>query len=472
MALLKIALVIFASPIVGYANNFDFFRSSSCTGVWQAETGEAQKGPFTPLRTVNELIASREVIPEGCMRSIDNVFPRIARTLHRRGGKMDFREISLFRFSVLIGALGMLLWCIDAPFIRFLTAAAFLLMLGDMSVLPYFNTLYLEYSVVAGVFFALATACAVTASAHPPRKRLMWFAVGALLWLGFSKQQYCFLASSLAVYFALVVFSRWRTVKYSMGFVGLAVAIPLVFFAMNSSKNGLMRDVVMANGANTFLAAVLPEAHDPSAALRQLGLPASCASAIGQMWFSPGFQQNNPCPDVAHVGRARLPGLFLQEPSIFFDVMSKGIVWSWPLYPSHLGMYASGASASSPVLKIARDTSLIPRLTEDIKPTYFFPTVVGSMVVGLVAIAATIALVLRRKPTPAWVLWTASALGLGGCTALFAIASSVFGDGYSDIQKHAVGVGLGLNLQASAVVALCCVALAAACKKLRVSVRG
>ena len=34
LAIAKIGAVVLAQPMVGYADNWDFIRSSSCTGLW------------------------------------------------------------------------------------------------------------------------------------------------------------------------------------------------------------------------------------------------------------------------------------------------------------------------------------------------------------------------------------------------------------------------------------------------------
>lgn len=34
LALLKLTTVVFLNPLMGYANNWDFIRQSSCVGVW------------------------------------------------------------------------------------------------------------------------------------------------------------------------------------------------------------------------------------------------------------------------------------------------------------------------------------------------------------------------------------------------------------------------------------------------------
>ena len=74
-----------------------------------------------------------------------------------------------------------------------------------------------------------------------------------------------------------------------------------------------MHGVRFANATNTFLGAVLTAASDRARALQQLGLPSSRQIAIGSDWFTPGLQQNHPCPEVLEVSRLHLLPLFITD---------------------------------------------------------------------------------------------------------------------------------------------------------------
>lgn len=165
-AFARIAIVVFASPLVGYANNYDFIRSSACTGVWLTEGGQPRAEDSRT--TVNALTYTGQKNADVCMRSIDNLFPRIARSFHDKGEAIDFREISLARFIVLLLGVLLLVRHVRHAGARLALAATFALAVADVAVLPYFNSLYLDYSVVAGCFFSVALAAWWSASPQRP----------------------------------------------------------------------------------------------------------------------------------------------------------------------------------------------------------------------------------------------------------------------------------------------------------------
>ena len=59
----------------------------------------------------------------------------------------------------------------------------------------YFNTLYLEFSVIAGCFLSLSTCVWLISSPKKPSLPLLALSFTSLIWLGLAKQQYMPLAT-------------------------------------------------------------------------------------------------------------------------------------------------------------------------------------------------------------------------------------------------------------------------------------
>ena len=78
LTIVKIITTIFTTPILGYANNWDFIRQSGCTGIWQ-HYPDKPKTDSNPDFTVNNLIFDGQKLRHVCVKSIDNYFPKIAR---------------------------------------------------------------------------------------------------------------------------------------------------------------------------------------------------------------------------------------------------------------------------------------------------------------------------------------------------------------------------------------------------------
>ena len=443
----KIVLVTFSSPIMGYGNNFDFIRQSSCVGLWQAYQEKPKTSP-NPEAPVNSLQYDGDINNGGCMRSSDNVFPYLATVFHKVGDAVDFREISVWKIVFLSAGLALLLFNTPNPLIKLAIAAAFFMVFGDVANLFYANTFYLEFSVVGGCFFSLLAIATYMTCKSEPSNWFFVFAVLSIMWLGLSKHQYMPLASILAFGLSVSLFSRWQVWKKSLVFLAIALMIPLFYNRLNSDDSTMIRSVNFANQVDTFLWAVLPEAADKETALSTLGLPASCLPEIGKNWYSPGVQQSRPCPEVEKLGRVRLLRLFVMDPSTFFTPMQKAMVGVRPFYPVYLGHLESPAERGSTRYRLLKETSF-SSLLAGIPGDALLVLSFLSMVLG-----PPFLITLTTRENSEFKRFLLAMIGLGGVTTGYAIASSVFGDGYAELQKHAVVFTTGMAFQAVGLILL------------------
>ncbi len=426
---------------MGYANNHDFLRQSSCVRIWQSYPDKPNTSA-NPEMPINSLIYDGHTKRKSCMKSSDNTFPWIAAKFHTVGDKVDFREISLWKVSFTLILFFLLLAKTADPASKLAFCLAFFLIFGDLANLLYANTLYLEFSVILGLFFSvLSTAILLTAKSK--NTTLVTLAIVALAWLGFSKQQYMPLAIVLGIICSAAMFLKYCDKRLGITFLLIAAATPLIYGAMNRDSSGHMQGVNFANKTDTFLAAVLPESTNKEAALQKLGLPAECIKGIGKNWYVPGIIENHPCPEVAHVSRAKLIGIFISEPRTFFEPMRKAIIGTLPFYPDFLGHLAEPKDSSSQRYLLLKKSSLsyiLAKLPADAMPML----ALSSIALGIIAFAATLAaLPARAQPL-------VSVIMFGGLVSFYSIFSSVFGDGYVDLQKHGVGFLVGVALQIAA----------------------
>lgn len=432
LALVKIAAAVFFSPLMGYGNNYDFIRQASCVGVYQTYPGQPNK-ISNPQGPVDSLVYSGVVDPSHCMKSIDNLYPWIASRFFTPGERIGFRAISAWKIATLMVFLGGLLALARGRWVRLAVALCFFLVFGDLTLLLYANTLYLEFSVVLSGFFALfATALLL----HVERENWKPFALAlvSIAWLGASKQQYMPLAAALALLCALILLYRWADKRYAVAFFIAAIGIPLGFAAANKATNSeLLRFVSYANNTDTWLGAVLPFAHDKPAALARVGLPASCEAAIGKDWYSPGVMDHHPCPDVEKLSRVQLLSLFVHDSTTLRGPMHLALERTFPLYPVSLGQLTDPETAHTARYRLLRVTSLSHLLTREGAKGYM-AAAVAALALGLVAFVAWLR---AGRCTRAFRL-TLAMIWLGSGTIFYSVASSVFGDGYTELQKHAV----------------------------------
>jgi hypothetical protein len=454
----KMAWTIAANPIIAYGNNYDFIRQESCVGVW-VQYPDRPKTERNFERAEHHAIYDGEKLPNLCVHSVDNVYPSLVAAAHRLGSRVDLRELGAWRALSVAIAFGLLLFSVDSPIPLLGLSLVFLFVFGDIAYLSYFNTFYNEGSILAGCALALAAAGIFFASAEKPRRRVAALASLGLLWLGLSKLQYSPLAAILGLLLAWIVFRRWRAIRLAVWFAGLGLAIPLSFRLMNPTTIPISSAVDQCNTINAIFWGVLPSAPDRPGALRLLGLPQSCESAIGLSWYTNDWSEHPPCPEGLSVNRARLIPLFLRMPRTFFAPLHQAILKSRPFHLDYLGQAEQAERRSTFVFRFLRATSLLTWLST--LPNGFYCLLVyASMLLGMVCLALLVA---RSMRDPGWVACPLLALaGLGGATTFYAVVSSVFGDGFSEVPKHAVCLGVGLAFQLGAAIST--LVLRATCK--------
>ncbi len=456
--ILMIALLVFCiffigwvtlfEPVIGYANNSDFIRQSSCMGLWHNHFDVVKTSGY-PLYPSPNLIYDADVQIEHCVFSVDNVFAHVVAFLHKPGAVVDYWQyagIKLLFFAVLF-----LLAFYLARDTRLSAYLIFLLALSDWSLLAYINTMYAEFSVIAAMLLIFILGTQWLTSAEKSDYKLLILLVFSLCWLGLSKLQWSVFASLLCIIFAVISLVRFQAWREVLVFLSLAVALPLTFSAINVDHLGPQTGAFKANKTNTFLMAVLPAANDQYAALAHLELPEQCAVGIGYSWYSVELANGHPCPEVFTVNRSQLLSLFVSQPSTFLTPLLRSLSEIRPLYPEYLGVIDPNNKAAASKLNLAQGIAVSTWLMR--LPEILFKGIV--IVLMLINPLLWIVLLknLRRHSQLTKELRGLLFLAcLGGLTCCYAVLSSVFGDGYIEMQKHAVLFLPGLLAVLSAVL--------------------
>ena len=421
-------------PVIGYANNSDFIRQSSCMGLWHnhADLVKTSGYPFAPSPN---LIYDADVQMSHCVFSTDNFFAHIVALLHKPGAVVPYWQYA--GVKLLCFATFFLLAFYLAGDTRVSAYLVFLLVFLDWSVLAYVNTMYAEFSVISAMLLIFILGAQWLTSVEKSDYKLLMLLVFSLCWLGLSKLQWSIFASLLCVIFAVISLVRFQAWREVLVFLSLGIALPIAYSMINVEHLGPETGAFKANKTNTFLMAVLPAANDQHAALTHLGLPEHCAVAIGYSWYSPELANGHPCPEVFNVKRSQLLSLFASQPSTFFTPVWRGLSEIRPLYPVYLGVIVPDSKTATVKLKVAQSiaaSTWLMRLPE---------VVFKGLVVSVMLINPVLWMLLIKSIRPYSRL--ASELRgflflacLGGLTCGYAVFSSVFGDGYIEMQKHAV----------------------------------
>lgn len=437
VVLLGIWSIVGARPLLGYSNNYDFIRQSACMGLWPATvdpvTGGASANPQ------NNLVATRVLSSDLCFASIDNIFPYFAMLGASKGKHIDFRRVGFVKASFFLVFALITVLAGRSFFERFVVSVIWAFIFLDISVLLYFNTLYNELSVVFGLVMLAVTGMLIGRGHRFSGLLLLGWVVGGV-WLGLSKIQYAPLVIPLA---AVLVLFAWR---FRLGWraysSALLVAImPFCLKLANPSDYGIAHAVAYANITDTSLGAVLPAAKDKVAALKVLGLSPSCEKGIGGTWYTPGFSTNHPCPEVQRVSRLDLVKLFFHDPSTFFVPLIKGAGLSRPAHPVNLGISEVAGGQGATKLSLQRAVS-ISSLWQNLSGQAFTALCLLSVLAACIGVVSMIRALKENGPVPV----SGSIAMYGGCYVAYGLVSSVFGDGYWEIQKHALGISVGLSL--------------------------
>jgi hypothetical protein len=328
---------------------------------------------------------------------------------------------------------------------RLFTTLLFFFIFFDITNLLYFNTLYLEASVLIGLYLAIVGLFLLSTNSLKSSKRILVLLMISLVILGFSKEQYVYLALVFGMATSGILIFRkeyWLALVPAV-FIVLA---PTAYFSMNNAAEiKTISDINLANKANTYLGAVLPEATNQSAAVKTLGLPENCIKSIGLHWYAPEFQVNRPCPEIIQVSRLKLIPLFISQPSTLINPIMTMIYKIYPLRIQNLAFYESGSLSNISRLALLEKFSLSSAIGSFGSQIFVVLTLVGmALFYPLLGLACIYTLM--RKPINAVLQGSLASALIGSFILNYAIVSSVFGDGYTEPQKHAFIAIIGFAL--------------------------
>ncbi|MFI4953762.1 MAG: hypothetical protein ACHP7M_11535, partial [Burkholderiales bacterium] len=265
----RIAVIVGATPMLGYANQYDTGRTSACFGIWP-DLPEPARYEAHPRAPIAEYVPG-ETRPAECYPSSELAFVAVALTVAARNGPIDLRLVGAVKGAVLV----LLAVALDAALKRrpawaLAHATVFALVLADPMITLWLNTLYTEFGALLGAYASIALLPVLVAreaqSARPSRTALIGFALGLAV-LGMSRQQHLLLPAVLAL---PIVLSLWRPARGA----ALALAIEVCAIVLvQATWIPRPATIAAANDADVVLGAILPASRDPARTAARLGLP-------------------------------------------------------------------------------------------------------------------------------------------------------------------------------------------------------
>ena len=446
----RMFIVCLSTPIAGYANNYDFLRQSSCMGVWQVYDDRPKTSPH-PDRPVNALVYDGDRRHGLCMHSSDNLFPWLVGHLSGRGVHFGLRRVGVLKALTAVAVMVALLAQPVSAALRLSLAFVATLILSDFSSLLYLNTLYLDWSllvfIVASVGLAVGAYCRTTR----PGPFYLAFFLFCLAWFAFARQQYWPFSIVIGGTAVLALLLRWRDWRSVFAVSVAIIMIQCAYLNVQLHISEHTRNIDKANRVDTFLSATLPAARDPRAAMAVAGLPPHCASAIGKDWYTPGFQQENPCPEVYGLSRLRLFRLFAFDHDMLARPMMHALAISRPALLQYVGHFERPTDAAGRRYRWLDATSM-STLISDLPYGIYRALAILSCSAGPLALGLVLSRGVRLRERGGNDIDAALLMvGIGGVLGFYGLFSSVYGDGYGDMPRHAIGLLLGVELQAGAI---------------------
>jgi len=450
----RLLTLVAHEPLAGYANQFDMLRSSACLGLWPDLADAAQQRAAHPQAPVARYLRGARD-PGNCYPSSAVALAQLAlgadrvlRALH----DPDPGAYSLRRLAALYAALALAIAAWGAWRLRaragalLLHALAFALLVADPFNTLWYATLYTEAPALLGAWWALLGLAVLALEPRPSRGAWLALIAGSAL-LGAARVQHLLLPLVFVASAWLVRRARRLPARGAL-LACLAVALGCIALAVTiQSRHPTLGH---ANRIDTVFGAVLPAARDPVALRERLGLEPACDELVHTNWYlRRGRDALAECPSIAAVGPGRLARVLATEPRTLAVAFARGLGMSTPWRIPYVGELAGGHHARLAPGPLGLHASIADALA----PRGFRFHAVLWLLPVLLGLGAGVRLLFPpRRPLEIALAFDAL---LAACGAIVALgwASSVLGDGYSELARH-------LHLAANAALAAWLLALA------------
>ena len=445
-----------ADPLLAYANNSDQVRTLRVFGLHPKDLPKAlyEMTPEHPHRYfVQADTWHAPIYPSSDLLLKAIQFGAMA-AFRTSDGTMDIKVATA---PVLIGWL-LGIWLIfrklTARPLAALGFAGWILLVADPINLLFLNTWYSEFSVFAMATLFVGIAWLWLFQLVSRRWALIWGTV-CLAFLSLTRNQYMFLLPAVALLAgsALALSRPYKkpspasTVKWVL--LGAACLLPMLVYNAAATKRIYSESAV--NRTNTIFGALLPASKDPTKMLEHMGLsPEGCLRFSGHnLYITPEGEFKAHCPEILTLSLLRIAKAVVLEPTTLVTIVGNIAQHHNGFLQHHIGhieganyAYIDNGSRSyfdGSAFRTVRDNARIgssqPYYRQSVDPLLTRISVGATvLLIWLVAMGPAVAALV------AWVLkqghWAFMFL-LCGLLFNYALFSSILGDGYFELERHA-----------------------------------
>ena len=315
-SLFILVYVLMLRPVIGVADNGDFARIMSSTGLYYMSSGFDERY----FGYVNREYSVGVPIPFGGGYFSTEIFiVAIAVILSQSvlpSGIFDIRYLSLIYLIVFIAALFLIVLGIHKKWgwTGWLTAAVSVLVFSDMAYISYFNSFYGE--AVTLVFLLLMTGAGIfLASTGKPRLWvLILFFLGAIFFVGAKVQNSPAGLLAALLSFRLIRLGKDNLWKHTVVFSTACVIAVSVLSYITISK-----DIKTCNKYQTVFYGIIKNSPDPAGDLRELGLNPEYKVLAGTNYFMTDYSIDIRTPEFkkeidSKINHLKIAAFYLKHP--------------------------------------------------------------------------------------------------------------------------------------------------------------
>jgi hypothetical protein len=336
-------------PLIALANSYDETRYSACFHLYPQRPDSVspeRNNPQAPFSRYQFFAPPTPI----CYWSTELLFQAAAAAIYRldeaaTGSKAhSVRWIGALKIAALLALwLGFTVAWLRRrePWPALANSLLLPLLFADPANTIYLNTFYAEWTVLLALY-AIAGLIFIHED-RPQRGHAFVLLALAAAALALSKIQHIVLPLGIAL--AMLLLGRWRDRVWS--WKGMALLLG-AFAGIAVQTVQLRRDsdaihaIEMFNRADVVFTALLPNARDPAATARFLGLSPACAQYSGRRaWQMPAFPTAL-CPELTSVSRSRELFALLREPDMILRIGWAGLTSLHPWLAPGLGLVEGG----------------------------------------------------------------------------------------------------------------------------------
>lgn len=444
ISLAFLRMISFAShhPMIGYANQYDMARTSACIGLWPIQKSPYEAKADSPIRNY----ISGAVMSDVCYPSTDVFLADISKSLWSLAvsvnmanpAEFDLRWVGATKIIVLLVAAMMIAFALrDRPGIGTIHSLALLLVFADPINTLFFNTLYTEFGAFIGSYLMLGAFLALGVKQIGSQAYLSIILImSGMLALLFSRTQHVWLPLVLFIIYGFF-FLRFEVSRRNGILAVLSVLVTIGYASRLSVNDQLSPGLGKANIVNTVFLTHLPVYPDTSLALRNLGLGPDCETLVFTSWFrNRGYNFDEICPEVFTMPRSRLITALLQQPAALTRMAAFAAYSSTGWRMGSVGEVegVSYARSENQGFIYASMASWLVESSSFGQYVFFWALpIISGLIAGLVLMVCPIRSLGSNRD---YVLTCLMSLVVGMHIITYAWASSLFGDGSSELAKH------------------------------------